>query len=73
MKHMVIISKRHSCAAAKVAEFAQNNTNHSARRQFGVSDNLVRDWKKKKVELAELPNMSRVQRVGTMLHWPELE
>ena len=39
----------------KVAELAIKNGNRSAGREYGVSEKLVRDWRKKKTELAKLP------------------
>lgn len=57
----------------KVIEFAEKNSNRSAQRQFDVNEKLVRDWRKKKVELESLPKSRRSQRVGAKPHWPELE
>ena len=57
----------------KVAELAIKNGNRSAGREYGVSEKLVRDWRKKKTELAKLPRAGRSQRPGVRPRWPELK
>ena len=42
-------------------------------REFGISEKLVHDWKKKKAELEKLPRGGRSQRPGVKPRWPELE
>ena len=39
----------------KVVEFAEKNSNRSAKREFDVNEKQIRDWKKKKAELQSLP------------------
>ena len=36
----------------QVMNFAENSGNRSAERELGVSEKLVRDWRKQKTELA---------------------
>ena len=57
----------------KVIECAENSGNRSAGRKWGINEKLVRDWRKKKARLTELPRKARSQRPGVKEHWPELE
>ncbi len=40
----------------EVVDFAEQNTNRGASRQFGIDEKSVRSWRKFKSELATLPN-----------------
>ena len=39
----------------KVVEYAESNNNSKAGREFGVSEKLVRDWRKAKETLMDIP------------------
>ena len=67
--------KRSSYDAAfklKVIEFAEVNGNRAAEREFSVSEKVVRDWRKMKETLLEMPRTKRARR-GKQAHYPEME
>jgi len=41
-----------------VITFAENSNNSAAGREYGVSEKLVRDWKKVSTRLSEMPKKS---------------
>ena len=57
----------------KLVEYAETHGNCSAGREFDVSEKLIRDWRKNKAELQDLPSSRRSQRPGIKPYWPELE
>ena len=46
----------------KVVEFAEENSNRAAEREFSVSEKLVRDWRKQRKYLLELPKTKKACR-----------
>ena len=67
--------KRSSYDAAfklKVIEFAEVNGNRAAEREFSVSEKVVRDWRKMKETLSEMPKTKRARR-GKQAHYREME
>jgi len=48
----------------KVIKSAEENNNSAADRHFAVSEKLVRDWRKQKKYLFEMPRMKRAKRYG---------
>jgi len=56
----------------QVVEFAENSSNAAAERQFGVSEKLVRDWRKMKETLLEMPRTKRARR-GDVASRPKME
>ena len=46
----------------QVIEFAKNNNNCSAARKYGISEKLVRDWKKAEDTLKEIPKTKKACR-----------
>ncbi|CAM1303093.1 Uncharacterised protein r2_g1309 [Pycnogonum litorale] len=56
----------------KVIEFAEVNGNRAAEREFSVSEKLVRDWRKLKDTLMEMPKTKRAHR-GRQAQFPEME
>ena len=56
----------------KVVEYAESNNNSKAGREFGVSEKLVRDWRKAKETLMDMPKTKRARR-GKQAAYPELE
>ena len=57
----------------KVAEFAEKHGNRPAGREFSVSEKIVRDCRKQKEVLQEMPKSMSASRPGGKPHWPELE
>ncbi|OOZ66168.1 hypothetical protein BOW47_12420, partial [Solemya velum gill symbiont] len=65
MSNMASKRKRSSYDAAfklKAVEFAEENGNRAAGRKFDISEKLVRDWRKQKEELLEMPKTKRARR-----------
>ena len=56
----------------KVVEFAKKTNNCAAAREYGISEKLVRDWKKSEDSLKEMPAKKCANR-GAKPRWPELE
>lgn len=56
----------------KVVEYAEHHGNSNAMREFGVSEKLVRDWRKTKETLINMPKTKRARR-GNVSSFPELE
>lgn len=48
----------------KVIEFAEANNNSAAEREFGISEKLVRDWRKNKAVLMSAPKGQKKRRLG---------
>ena len=48
-------------AQLKVIKFAEENKNSAADRHFAVSEKLVRDWRKQKKYLFEMPRTKRAK------------
>ena len=68
-------SKRHSYSTElkrKAVDFAENNGNRAAGREFKVDECMVRRWRKAKTSLAKLPSKMKARRSGKP-HWPQLE
>lgn len=55
-----------------VVKCAEETNNSEAGRRFGVSEKLVRDWRKQKSDLQEMPTKKCANR-GLSCKWPELE
>lgn len=55
-----------------VVEFALERSNRAARRHFGVSEKMVRDWHKSKEKLRAMRSTKKADR-GLKAQWPELE
>ena len=67
--------KRKSYSAGyklEVVKYAAENGNRSAERKFGVSEKLVRDWRKAEVTLTEMKKTKKANR-GLKARWPQLE
>lgn len=67
--------KRKSYSAAyklKVVKYAVENGNRAAERKFGVSEKLVRDWRKAEVILSAMKKTKKARR-GLKARWPVLE
>jgi len=56
----------------RVVDYAEQSTNSAAGREFGVSEKLVRDWRKQAEVLRALPKTKKARR-GDHSHFPELE
>ena len=56
----------------RIVNFAEQNGNRAAEREFGVSENNVRLWRKSKENLEKMPRSKRANR-GKTAAWPELE
>ena len=56
-----------------VIEFAENSSNSAAERQYGVSEKLVRDWRKQKHVLTNMPRAKKARRGATQAAFPLLE
>ena len=41
----------------KVVSYAEEFGNRSAEREYGVSEKVVRDWRKKKDDLNDMPDL----------------
>ena len=48
-------------------------SNRNVGKELGISEKLVRDWRKKKTELVKLPRACRAIRPEREAHWPEFE
>ena len=55
-----------------IVNFAEQNGNRAAEREFGVSESNVRLWRKSKENLEKMPRLKRANREKTAA-WPELE
>ena len=56
------VKKKRSFTASfklKVVEYAEKNSNRGAARKFSVDDKRVREWRKQKNSLTELPTKKR--------------
>lgn len=53
-------------------EFALENGNRAAGRHFGVSEKMVRDWRKSEEKLRAMRSTKKADR-GLKARWPELE
>ena len=55
--------RKRSCYDAacklKVVEFAEKYGNRAAEREYTISEKLVRDWRKAKESLLEMPKMKK--------------
>ena len=56
----------------RIVNFAEQNGNRAAEREFGVSESNVQIWRKSKENLEELLRLKRANR-GKTAAWPELE
>ena len=56
----------------RIVNFAEQNGNRAAEREFGVSESNVRLWRKRKENLENMPRLKRANRRKTAT-WPELE
>lgn len=66
--------RRSYCADYKlqVVDYAAKYGNRAAERMFGMSEKLVRDWRKAEATLAAMRKDKRANR-GLKARWPELE
>ena len=71
------VKKKRSFTASfklKVVEYAEKNSNRGAARKFCVDDKRVREWRKQKNSLAELPTKKRrLEGGGRKAAYPNLE
>ncbi|XP_077573838.1 uncharacterized protein LOC144197115 isoform X3 [Stigmatopora nigra] len=68
-------TKRKSYSAAfklQVVNYANENSNRAAGKTFGVSEKLVRDWRKAEVSLNAMDKSKKANR-GNKARWPQLE
>lgn len=75
MSTKLTITKRQSYTVSdklKIIQFAEQNGNRAAEREFGVSESNVRLWRKSKENLEKMPRLKRANR-GKKAAWPELE
>ena len=56
----------------KVVEYAELHGNSNAMREFNVNEKLVRDWRKLKETLSEMPKTKRARR-GLVSSFPMFE
>src|SRR5688572_33400344 len=56
----------------KVVEYSELHGNSNAMREFGVSEKSVRDWRKTKETLTDMPKTKHARR-GNVSSFPELE
>lgn len=56
----------------QIVKYAAENGNRAAERKFGVSEKLVRDWRKTEVTLTQMKKTKKANR-GLKARWPELE
>ena len=56
----------------RIIQFAEQNGNRAAEREFGVSESNVRLWRKSKENLEKMPRLKRANR-GKKAAWLELE
>ncbi len=67
--------KRSAFSAAfklKVVQFAEENNNCAAAREFEVGETNVRNWRKQKADLLEMPKSKKARR-GKQAEHSELE
>ena len=57
----------------RVIAFAENTNNYAAGREFGVSEKLIRDWRKQVDVLREMPKTKRARRGDHQVNFPALE
>ena len=57
----------------KLAKEAVESNNSSAARNHGISEKLVRDWRKVANELKDLPSTKCANRGQNQEKWPKLE
>jgi len=57
----------------RVIQFAENSNNYAAGREFGVSEKLVRDWRKQVDVLREMAKTKRARRGDHQANFPALE
>ena len=71
------VKKKRSFTASfklKVVEYAEKNSNRGAARKFSVDDKRVREWRKQKNSLTELPTKKRrLEGGGRKAAYPNLE
>ena len=48
----------------KVVDYAEEHGNRGAEREFGVSEKMVRDWRKQKDQLKTMPKSKKARRYG---------
>ena len=75
MSTKLTITKRQSYTVSdklRIIQFAEQNGNRAAEREFGVSESNVRLWRKSKENLEKMPRLKRANR-GKKASWPELE
>ena len=56
----------------KVVAYAEERNNVRAAEHFGVTEKMVRDWRKKKLQLESMPKTKRANRTG-FSHYPDME
>ncbi|KAK7890944.1 hypothetical protein WMY93_022907 [Mugilogobius chulae] len=56
----------------QIVTYATENGNRAAERKFGVSEKLVRDWRKAEATLTTMKKTKKANR-GLKARWPELE
>ena len=52
----------------KVVDYAEEHGNRGTEREFGVSDKVVRGWRKQKGQLKTMPKSKRAGRYGVTPH-----
>ena len=59
----------------RIIQFAEQNGNRAAEREFGVSESSVRLWRKSKENLEKMPRLNWLKRAnrGKKAAWSELE
>ena len=48
----------------KVVDYAEEHRNKGAEREFGVSEKMVRGWRKQKDQLKTMPKSKKARRYG---------
>ena len=69
------MSKRNRYSAKlklSAVEYAETSNNCAAARQYGVTEKMIRDWRKSKDRLKEMPKSKYANR-GLACKWPTLE
>lgn len=56
----------------KIVAFAEENSNRKAEREFGISEKIIRDWRKAKDSLQLTKKQKKANR-GHKPRWPKLE
>ena len=72
----VRVNKKRSFDAAfklKVVEYAEMNTNRGAATKYSVNEKQVRQWRKKKEDLKDLPKKKRIDGGGRKARLPDVE